>query len=359
MSNININFLFGALTFLYIFMPLYLEIKNNYPELFPRFFIRSNVKGYGDTIKHKKAYQELFERYQITVLSGDQLSEYPGINFCVDGDTYGPREACWKQSLILLIDRSKFLSLSFIESLNFKWSYHYYNTLVDYTILPNKIWESTFNLNGKNLYLGCPKYDIRFDKNDIYHKYNLDSKRKYVIFFYPRFERGIQKYGNKFTKYYQNLMKWLEELGYTILTKNRTKVKQHIKIDRPYFVDTDYFPHISMELIEISEFAVFFGSAVIEEIVIARKPYVEFMFDDVNRLSFLRDSIYGYTVNNKLPDEHEFKNKVTELLDPKHFELQQQKFNKVTEEYLFDKRCCKNIIDKAISLYKTKCFISK
>lgn len=349
--QININFLFGALTFLHIFLPLHIKIKEHYPHLKSRFFIRHNIKGYGDPIIHAKVYQKLFEKYQIEVLAGDQLKNYPGINFCVDGDTYGPRESCWNQSLLLKIDKDQYLSLSFIESLNFKWSYHYYHKLVDYTILPNKIWEKTFKLNGNNLYLGNPKYDIDFKKEDIYKKHQLDPTKKYVVFFYPRFERGIKKFGPKFPKYYQNLMKWFEDLGYIVLTKNRTKVKQQVKVatsNRRYFVDEDYYPHISMELIEISDLSVFFGSAVIEEIVMAKKPFVEFLFDDVNRLSFLRHPSYGYTIS-KLPNENDFKNNVQKLLE------QSAEFQKTVDEYLFEKHCCQSIIDQSVKLYQEKC----
>ena len=347
--KINVNFLFGALTFLHIFLPLYLTIKEQYSTtLQPRFFIRHNIKSYGDPIIHAKVYQKLFEEHQIEVLPGTELRNYPGINFCVDGDTYGPRESCWKQSLLLNIDRSKFVSLSFVESLNFKWSYHYYNDLVDYTVLPNEIYSQIFKLNGNNLYLGNPKYDIKFNSADIYQKHSLDPTKRYVTFFYPRFERGIKKFGAKFPKYYQNLMKWFEDLGYVILTKNRTKVKQRVKVNRQYFVDTDYYPHISMELIEISELVVFFGSAVIEEIVMAHKPFVEFLFDNVNRLSFLRDPSYAYTIT-KLPGEEEFKKNVQSLL-----QHQSREFQKIIDQYLFEKHCGQKIINQAIKLYKEK-----
>ena len=108
----------------------------------------------------------------------------------VDGDIYGPTETSRKESLLFQLDYNNTYILSLQENINFRWSYSYYEPLVNKIIFPNKQYAIKYNLlySPKNIYLGTPKYDTiqSITKSEIYKKYKLQPDLKYVLFFVPK-----------------------------------------------------------------------------------------------------------------------------------------------------------------------------
>ena len=349
-----VNFILSSITFFQIYIPLIKYIQGiNSSNFKILLFLRKNRKSYADPYIHKDQYSKLVAKYKLKLLSASELNKYPGVIICVDGDIYGPHVVNMNESVLRKIDRSKFFIFSFIENLNFQWSYHRYYQWVNYTILPNKMYEITYNLKGSNLYLGNPKYDITFNKKNIYTKHGLLLDKRYVLIFFPRVERGIKKYGPHFNDFLSNLYDYLHQMGFTILVKNRKKTdKKMIKKWRGdrYFVDVTCFPNTSMELLEVAEFVIFFGSAVIEEIVMACKPFMEFIFDDVNRFKYLRDKSYSVTCDY-LPTKEQVENNIKSILANKG----NYKFDRTIKEYLFNKEDNSKIIfNKMLELMNDK-----
>lgn len=336
----DINFIFSSVTFLQTYIPLVIEAKNR--NLKCNFFIRKNSKTYADPITHKKFYEKIIKQYDINVYSIEKIVKFKGIVFLVDGDIYGPSEKYYLESCIKYL-KPYHKKISFIENLNYFWSYKRYIPYMDHVIFPNKIYATFYDcVSSKNIYMGVPKYDIKFDKNDILKKFELKEDNKYVLIFYPRFDRGIKMYKN-FITLYNNLILWLRNMGYKIIIKNREKLKIVNKTWDYQFNDIYFYPNISMELLEICDLAVYFGSSVIEEIVMAKTPFIEILMDNVDRFPFLRDESYTYTIGkDNVPNETIFKDNIERIISNNN----NYKFDEVTNQYLFNRdKICKKIYD--------------
>jgi hypothetical protein len=347
---IELNFLFSSVTFLQLYIPLVIRaISRKIPV---RFFIRSNHKKYADPLSHTKQYQKLIDTYNIPVLPMKDLVKYSGVIICVDGDIYGPAYKLAKTSAIYNIDRSKYLIISLLENCNFFEAYSTYINWIDYLIVQNPEHIKTYKYDPvKSLPLGIPKYDIQLDSRLVHKKYKLSTNEKYVVIFYPRFERGQKRYGNNFDQFYAILYAWLHNLGFKILVKNREKLglKDSQYHGDHYYQDSSFYPNISMELLSISRLAIFFGSAVIEEVVMSHVPFIEFLFDDINRFSFLQHPKYNVTYSKTLPSEQQFKTDVELITNP---DIDRKPyFDETIQKYLFKgDGCADRIIDKILEL---------
>ena len=351
-KKLHFNFIFSSITFLTIYLPLVKILKSrNIPFIF---FKRRNCKKYACPYLKKKECQEYYDKYNIKVLSISKLKDYPGITFCIDGDVYGPKSLCYKQSAVHDLNkyenRDKYLVVSLPENANYLWIYDKFIKLVDYAIFPNSKYTFSYGFdNPKNLFIGTPKFNILLQKQKIREKHNL-PKRKYAIIFYPeyRIPIGQKKYPN-FMKFYDNIYKWLRELGYTIIVKDRKKGINKITTFRKgdyYFDNVEYFPLTSIELIKISSLAIFFSSSVIEEIVMCKVPFIDVAIDNIDRFNFLRDKSYSYIIKT-LPDKHKFKKRVKKLRKNK----KNYKFDEIIQKCLFNRSNVPNeIIDKTIEL---------
>lgn len=319
-----VNFLFSSITFISYYVPLVIECNKR--NINCRFIYRKNLKKYADPYVHEITCNLIIDKYNIIkgdvkdLVNDKSISETnKGIIICVDGDIYGPHEYNYKESILLKIDRSKYMIYSITENMNFKWSYPRYKTLIDYLILTDKQCETQYSLNStNNLYLGNSKFDNNFDRQTIINKYRLDDNNKYVLIYYPRFERGTKKYGKQFVQFYTNLYTYFHELGYKIIVKNREKLGlKELKYSGDYyFQDLTLYPYTSLELIYISSLCVFFGSAVIEEVVMFEKPFIEVVLDDVDRFAYLRNDKYMYLIDKSLPTKDELLeniNRITEI----------------------------------------------
>lgn len=347
-------FVFSATTFLQTYIPLIKSCqKFNHKYLL---FIRHNHKSYADVIKHKKTYLKHIKKYNLKLLPLKQLPKYKGIVILVDGDIYGPHKINEQQSCKKYLNKNHFV-ISFLEYFNFYWVYHKYLSYVDHVILPNKIYETFYNLNSnktinKNLYLGAPKYDVNFNKQKMYLKFKLNPNNKYILIFYPKIDRAINIYPN-FQKYFNQLIQILIKNKFHIIIKTRDKFKykinnkhKNIKI----ITDNNFYPLTSLQLITISDLAIFFGSSVIEELVMFKTPFIEYKLDNIQRLPFLRHISYSKNYDSLEPLNNII-NDINQLLN----NSQNYKFNEIIEKKLFDKNNNSDIIiNKLIELYKNK-----
>ena len=192
------------------------------------FFKRKNCKKYACPYVNNKIAQKYFDTYKIKVKDISKIDDYPGITICIDGDIYGSKSLCFKQTALLNIDKKKHIIFSLPENSNYLWVYDKMIQNVDYAIFPNLKYQYNF-VNPKNLFIGTPKFDFPLNRDEILKKYGLDSeldsgevKSKYAIIFYPEYRIPIaeKKFPN-FMKFYDNIYKWLRSMGYKIIVKDR------------------------------------------------------------------------------------------------------------------------------------------
>lgn len=283
-NNIVINFLFSSITYLIYFIPLVIECKKNNIDYI--FFIRNNQKNYADPLsnKNKKIFDYYVKYYNIQISKDNILKNGPII--CVDGDIYGPRNEDKNSLIHKNYNKNKIYSLQ--ENLNFIWNFDYYKDIVDYIIFPNENYAKLYNkISDKNLYIGNTKYDYILSTNDIYKKYNLDNKNKYVLILFPK-QKYIKQYNIQYS-HIINIYKHLDYLGYKILVKSRPKDKIIEGCFGHLSVISDRFPNETLELMKISELCVLFSSSAIEESIMMEIPTIDLKVDyEINkRLEFL------------------------------------------------------------------------
>ena len=153
---------------------------------------------------------------------------------------------------------------------------------------------NTIIAKAKKCFLWNPKFDVHLNKDLILEKYNLNKSEKYAVLFYPR-KRDLGKIQ------LEKIYSVVSEIGYKLLVKTRGKDlilnKKHM--GDHLFVDDSWFPHTGMELIEISDIVINFGSTVVEESVMLNTPIIEFDIKPPERKYFyqLYDFNYAKVLN--------------------------------------------------------------
>ena len=221
-------------------------------------------------------------KYKIKIKDINDVINYPGLTFLMEGDISGRSPKDYSTSGILNLN-STHLKVSFTFNADFIWQYHKYLKLVDHVIFPSKTYAQVYNkLSPKNLYLGSPKFDIPIITKDIYKKYKLNSKENYLLFFYPK-GKWIEQSPKLGIKYTYNKMKYLvnlfQQMGFKVIIKSREKDRVTRSIGDYYFEETELFPISSLELLHISKLAIFFSSASIEECIMMSTPFIDFKVD--------------------------------------------------------------------------------
>ncbi len=152
---------------------------------------------------------------------------------------------------------------------DFSGLYKGYIDHVNHVVLPSEYFAKFFNcVSDKNLYLGCPKYDVDIDPADVYKKYNLTNEKKYALVVYPR-ARDIGKVD------ISKICKDLQEEGYTPLLK--TRGKDPIRSEHGSYInfaDESWYPHTSMELLTICDKVINTGSSLIKEAAMLGKQHL-------------------------------------------------------------------------------------
>lgn len=316
------------MTSLRYFIPLTIEankrnIKSNY-------FISPSGKYHCPLAeKNYKHLKELSNLYNFDIFQANEAKKYPGVFFLVEGDL-----------IEFLDDHHKKISLTYMTDFSAPGVYEKYIDSVDHVIFPSKFIADHYDKKSqKNLYLGLPKYDITFDSNEIYKKYNINPSGKKAFVVLPR-TRDIGKID------FGTLYGTLRESGYDIITKTRGKdpFSQKEVCGDYHFVDFSWYPHTSMELIKISDFVVNFSSTSIKECVMMRTPLINFHIKPFDKpMGFLYDYDFCENYGNKI-NEKEIQNSIECLVNNSF----KEEFDKAIENHLFAGNSSKRILDHVL-----------
>ena len=144
-------------------------------------FLTKNRKSFADPYEEENynILKKLSLKYNFKLKDIKEITNYKGKVFCVEGDI-----ACSHRDQYN--SYNYFNENHYIICLRADFSmpiiYDIYNNYVNEIIYISEYYCHD-KKNLKNKYLGSPKYDyINFNKNDIYKKYNLNSKKIYFNF---------------------------------------------------------------------------------------------------------------------------------------------------------------------------------
>ena len=314
------NFILIEMTFLRYFLPL--AIEGNKKNVKSTFFIGKTSK-YNSPHLHKKELELVCKVHNIEIKDISEIQD--------DGKPIILVEGVYAKNLSGL--KGKKYSLTYMSDYSVG-NYENYLGLVDHVVFPSFSLASNYNtMSEKNLYLGSPKYDISLKKEEILKKYNLsDSKKALVIAPKLRDIANIQLNG---------IYDVIRSAGYQVLVKTRGKdpMNRSLHGDR-YFEDASWFPHTSMELIEISDFVINFDSTSIKECVLLRTPVINFNIKPFKQpFYFLYNEKYCIDIKEKI-DYNKLKKHIEKIVTVK-----EEDFDNVIKEHLFDYNSSQKILE--------------
>jgi len=320
----HVNFALSNVSHLRYFMPIVEELSRvNISSLFYLFKIDRCSCPY----KSINKVRELSNKYGFKTLDSTEAQNATGTTFFAEG------------SGITMFSK-KIKSISLVTLTDFRIHYSHYVNRVDKVIFPSKFFAEFYKTTGpKNLYIGCPKYDVVIDPKNVRNKYNLTDK-KYALVLFPRY-RDLKKIN------LLNIYKYLEQMGYSVILKARNKEPANKKV-RPkiYFEDTSWYPHTTMELISLSDIIINFDSTAIKECVMLKKPVLNYNIKPhkVIPMQFLYNYDYCLSFKGNM-DFNEFKSAVEHLVLG-DFSLA---FEKSISNHLFKSgNVSKNIIEEVV-----------
>ena len=235
---------------------------------------------------HQKQIQTYAKQYGFQVHSIRELKRYRGITFILEGDLLGwggHNSPAW----------NSFTPQHYLISLISNWDFVKYHTQykgqVDRIVIP-KIYSKSYQLEPKNscqhIPLGLPKFQgPHQSRSQILTRYQLSPDLQYLILFYPKDRPWVQVPSFAFINH---LIQEIHRLGYQVIVKNRQQdsVTQAIRSGKisiippdVYLEDGDWYPNSSLQLLSISKAAVFFSSAVVEECVFEKTPFLDIKVD--------------------------------------------------------------------------------
>ena len=264
------------MTFLRYFIPLIIEGNKR--------GIKSNIYGRRSG-KYNCVYKEVNSRvlhllstkFNFEIFNIEQINECKGPIFLIEGVG------------IECIEKMDNKRISMVYMTDFIFLYEKYVDKVDHVVFPSRfIAEYYDKLSDKNLYLGTSKYDfLEKDRSRILSEHQLPDE-KFVLIVFPR-NRDLAKID------LQKIYGFLTVLGYKTLVKTRGKDPVHDPKNRGdyYYMDYSWYPHDTMDLIQISDFVINFGSTTVKESVILKTPLIDF---DIKPKSVIRgyDFLYDY-----------------------------------------------------------------
>jgi hypothetical protein len=297
------------MTYLRYFAPLIKECRN---RGIPVNLIVGKNKKYNNPRNHMKVLKALSEAHSCRLTFREDCKFDDDIYICVEGGDIGG------------IANGKIVSLTALFDFNFL--YHKYIDKVDNVIFPSEYMAKTYDcVSEKNLYLGSPKYDCELDEGAIRDKYGLED-RKIVTFFAPNTTEMK-------TIDIKRICKLIGSTGYDVVMKTRGKFRIPPK-DRTkfYFEDLSWYPHTSMELIQVSDMIVNFDSTVIKEAVMLDTPIINFgIRGGKRRLPFLYDHPFCSTINGQFSDDQ-----ILSLVERSKDDYSLD-FKKVRDKFLFER----------------------
>jgi hypothetical protein len=325
----SIGFILAGMTSLRYFMPLVIEAKSR--KINSIFFIGKCTRKYNSVRlqNNLEIILALAKKYGITLAEYSELPKYKGIVFQTEGDGWDGDK----------LSNQKIFSLTYMTDYAMSGSYQKYIDKVDYVIFPSKSLAANYNCidENKNLYLGSPKYDVDLgSRKELCKKYQLDTKEKYVLYAYPKLRDLSQVNTEVITTELRNK-------GYKILCKSRIKDRVPKKEEKYFdkiFYDMSWYPHTTMELLNISEFLINFESTTSKESILLKKPIIDFkvkpavniLGERISTLKFLYDYDFYFNIEKKDIS----KNSVIAAIEYVSDEKNKEKISKAFKE------CCEN-----------------
>ena len=341
----QLNFLLMEMTHLRYWMPLVIE--GNKRGLQSTFFVAASNK-YNCPNTHAKVLKEVQDVHGIRLVLAndtDRIAAAKGVFFSSEktGVNYIKKAVNCKKVVCTY-------QTDFIES------YKEYENFADHVLMPSKFCAEYYKLdNDKNLYLGIPKYEVDLNREEILKKYSLSADKKYVTFISPKSrDQAKVKSGT--------LMTYLDQLGYSVLFKTRGKdpvdarwKKTLSELGHHCFEDNSWYPHTTQELLEVSDFALNFGSTTIEECVMHNTPLINFDVKPAIRNGSKRpyrvthDYLYNYNYCIQLNPQWSGDHLASQFNAAVNFLTSADltgEFKKAKQNHLFDhKDPCKRILD--------------
>jgi len=340
----QINFFVREMTHMRYFIPIVQE--GNARGIKSVFYVVPSNK-YNCPILHEISLRNACEQLGVEIREGKDIVSASGVIITSEESGIG-----------LISKNTKAKKISLCYQTDFTISYEKYIDAVDYVVMPSesvaKFYEKT---SSKNIFTGIPKYDIRLNKEKSVKKYNLDPKKKKVLFMWPK-SRDLHKMPI-------DIIKNFNELGWQVVVKTRGKDSLHASTVKDLgengnvaFSDASWYPHTTQELLSACDLVVNSGSTTIEECVMHEVPLINFDIKPAVRhgrklkhrvpYSFLYD--YKFCINlkglNKSFTTDKLAEMVSSLIDVDHSE----EFAACKKEWLYDhKSSCKNLLDMLTS----------
>ena len=309
----KLGFILTQVTLLRYFMPLIIEGNKRGIKSTVFIFDNSPVK-YNAPSKHMDIINSLSSKYGFEIKQIENIDRFDGIVFILECS--GMEAVQNKHKMVVLT-----------ATYDFVRHYDKYVDRADMIVFPSKFFAEYYEkISDKNLYVGSPKYDIELNKEEIKDKYNIGNKRN-VLFLSPRPKYEVSD--DRINKIYSHL----HMMDFDIIVKTRGKdpVSSNLRGDK-YFEDYSWFPHTSMELMEVCDLVVNFDSTGIKECVMMDIPVINFHVKPLKRLDFLYNYDYCKELKLKIKFD-EFKKEVNILLGK---DLSDE-FKKARKKHLFEK----------------------
>ena len=300
-------------------------IEGNKRGIKSKFFIDKNHK-YNCSVtnpKNSEYLKNLSKIYNFSIFPINEIKTYPGITFLIEG--VGRKN---------LTTRHTSVSLTYMS--DYRVLYETYMKEVDYIIFPNKKFAEEYGtISPKNLYFGCTKYDLdysRISRKSITNKYSLDYNKKFALIIYPK-SRDLSNF------FIKNIIDDVRKIGLTPILKHRGKENILNSFGCVYFGDFSWYPHTTLELMNISDVVINTSSTSIKESIMMNKPIVNFSVKPHKRLSFLYN--YDFVTDFQGYNKKDFETALNEKLYS-NYDLE---FEKCKQEVLFNLGTSSRILD--------------
>jgi hypothetical protein len=321
------NFAVSEMTFLRYFLPL--TIEGNQRNIKSKYFFGASNK-YNCPFRSTNTIKKLSDKYDFECYNIGDINNHCDLTFLIEGVLNSK-----------ISNQHKKISITYMT--DFIYSYKDYIDSVDYAIFPSHYIADCYKkISNKNLYLGSPKYDYnKLNRNELLKKYNLPDK-KFVLIVFPR-SRDLDKINLNV------LYEFLKKMKFNIIVKTRGKdyvTDLKLKGDH-YYEDFSWYPHDTMDLIELSDFVVNFGSTTIKECVMLKTPIIDFDIKPkgvIRGFNFLYDYDYCKVFDGNVSFDT-FSNAVNSIV-----QVDENLYNDVIDEYLFTGNSSKRILDFCLDL---------
>jgi hypothetical protein len=315
------------MTFVRYIVPLIVEANKQGIDI--NVFVGKSSRHYNCAKTNISYIKELSEEYNFKLFDIDEIKNHTGpILLCEDCGTEVIGDLPNKTYSLLYM--SDFFKL-----------YDSYVDKVDHVIFPSKFVAEYYNkISDKNLYLGCPKYDYETkNRNELLQKYKLDENQ-YALVVFPR-RRDLGQIN------LDVIYGYLKNMGFKIIVKTRGKDPVHEKQHQGdhYYMDYSWYPHDTIELMNLSEVVINFGSTTVKECVMTKTPLIDFNIKP-KHITRDYDFLYDYSYCKVLKSEvsfDDFSNSIKQIL-----KTPVEIYDDVINKYLFTGNSSKKILDLVI-----------